>query len=223
MRDITDEKKKNEVVRAYRFINYDDFHSCFMEEYQIDPDDYYNVHFYIPNLTQYYSNHKNQIITCVIDIEEIKMIGRTIQARDASDDLQENIDIPDLASYWMRNDPDDLKGTKYECQQKGEENKLAIWCSDAISGTNEYILGPVVESFDEAPEGYRQITIPAGKYEVIKSLAEVDDKNMTNTYRMLSRCAYGWIKEYQYRVNLDKLTFVRYIGRNLYFYIPVYE
>jgi len=223
VRDVADKNKKDVVVRAYRFIDYDDFYDYFREEYQIEPKDYSKISFYVPNLTQYYSSHKNQIKIRVMDIEEIKMIGRTIQARDVSDDLQDNIDIPDLASYWLRNDPDDLKGTKYECLQKGEEDKLALWYSDTKSGTNEYILGPLVERFDDAPEGYRQITIPAGKYAVIESLSEVDDGNMTNTYRMISRCAYGWIKEYQYRVNLDKLTFVRYIGRKLFFYIPVYE
>ena len=70
----------------------------------------------------------------------MKMIGKTIQARDPSEDVQENLDIPDLASYWMRNDPDEIKGTEYECPGKGKENKAALWYTDAKARTNEYIL-----------------------------------------------------------------------------------
>lgn len=153
------------------------------------------------------------------------MIGKTIQARDPSEDGHENLDIPDLASYWMRNDPDEIKGTRYECSGRGEENKIALWYTDTRAGTNEYILGPVVDTdiLVDVPENHKIITIPAGKYTVIESFWESDADKMTETYRLLSRCAYGWIKEYQFRVNLDVLTFVHYYKEKLHFYIPVYE
>ena len=81
----------------------------------------------------------------------------------------------------------------------------------------------MVDAFREVPEGYKTITIPAGKYAVIESLSESDDEKMTETYRLLSRCGYGWIKEYQFRVNLDELTNMHYYEQKLHFYIPVYE
>ena len=223
LKNAKNEKEKKEVVDRYHFEDLQTFYKYFVEEFHIEPGDYLEISFHVPSLSRFYSDHKDKIKVRIIDMDEIRMIGKIIQARNPSEDEMENLDIPDLASYWMRNDPDEIKGTKYECNKKGEENKIALWYTDTRAGTNEYILGPVVETYDDIPEGYRAVTIPAGKYAVIESLAESDEGKMTEIYRLLSRCGYGWIKEYQFRVNLDKLTFAHYYKQKLHFYIPVYE
>ncbi len=223
LKNVKEEKARKEILDRYHFEDSQIFRKIFREEFGKEPEDYLEVSFHVPNLSLYYSDHKNQIKIRIFDTKEMKMIGKTIQARDPSEDVQENLDIPDLASYWMRNDPDEIKGTEYECPGKGKENKVALWYTDSKARTNEYILGPVVDAFREVPEGYKNITIPAGKYAVIESLSESDDEKMTETYRLLSRCGYGWIKEYQFRVNLDELTYMHYYEQKLHFYIPVYE
>ena len=223
LKNARDEKQRKAVVARYHFEDPEAFRKNFQEEFLKDPEEYLEVSFHVPNLSRYYSEHKDQIELRIIDIEEMKMIGKTIQARNPLEDEQENLDIPDLVSYWMRNDPDEIKGTKFESARRGEENKLSLWYTDTATGTNEYILGPLVDTFEDVPEDYKTVTIPAGKYAVIKSLSASDEEIMTDTYRLLARCGYGWIKEFQFRVNLERLTFVHYYEGKLHFYIPVYE
>jgi len=38
----------------------------------------------------------------------------------------------------------------------------------------------VVRTYDNIPEGYKAVTIPAGKYAVMESLAETDEGKMTD-------------------------------------------
>ena len=216
-------KDKNEIMLRYQFEDCQAFRKEFWDEFQMEPENYLEVSFHVPNLSRYFSDHKDQIRLRTLDIEEMKMIGKTLQARDPFENEAENLDIPDLTAYWMRHDPDELIGTRYACTHKGRENKLALWNSEAKTGTNEYILGPVVETLEDIPAGYKTVTIPAGKYVVIESLSESDEGKLTDVHRLLSRCSYGWIKEYQFRVNLERLTFVQYNKKKLYFYIPVYE
>ena len=223
LNNAKNERDRNKTMRRYQFEDYQIFRKEFREEFQVEPENYREVPFHVTNLSRYYSDHKDQIRVRTLDIEEMMMIGKTLQARDPSENETETLDIPDLTAYWMCHDPDELKGTRYACPRKGKENKLALWYSDTKSGINEYVLGPVVETSEDMPVGYKTVTIPAGKYAVIESLSESDEGKMTDIFRLLSRCGYRWIKEYQFRVNLEKLTFVQYHKQKLYFYIPVYE
>ena len=88
----------------------------------------------------------------------------------------------------------------------------------------EYILGPIVESFDNLPEDAFQVTIAAGRYAVFESDQENDMENLPETVRMFARCVlYGWIREHRDELSLQRLTFERYTSQKMYLYVPVSE
>lgn len=51
-----------------------------------------------------------------------------------------------------------------------------------------------------------------------------DHKLHIHVYRMMTICVlYGWIKEYRVRVDLERITFMRFFHGKLYTYVPIYE
>ena len=101
---------------------------------------------------------------------------------------------------------------------------MALWCNSRSGKGYDYILGPVVAEFGNLPDNVRNFTVEGGKYAVFETLEESDEANLADTYRMLTRLVfYGWIKENRVRVNLNKLTYVRYYDRKLHFYVPLYS
>ena len=70
-------------------------------------------------------------------------------------------------------------------EEKGRD-KIALWYQEKEN--IEYILGPIVESFDNLPEDAFQVTIAAGRYAVFESDQENDMENLPETVRMFARC-----------------------------------
>ena len=104
---------------------------------------------------------------------------------------------------------------------KGRD-KIALWYQEKEN--IEYILGPIVESFDNLPEDAFQVTIAAGRYAVFESDQENDMENLPETVRMFARCVlYGWIREHRDELSLQRLTFERYTSQKMYLYVPVSE
>lgn len=106
-------------------------------------------------------------------------------------------------------------------EEKGRD-KIALWYQEKEN--TEYILGPIVESFDNLPEDAFQVTIAAGRYAVFESDQENDMENLPETVRMFARCVlYGWIREHRDELSLQRLTFERYTSQKMYLYVPVSE
>ena len=106
-------------------------------------------------------------------------------------------------------------------EEKGRD-KIALWYQEKEN--IEYILGPIVESFDNLPEDAFQVTIAAGRYAVFESDQENDMENLPETVRMFARCVlYGWIREHRDELSLQRLTFERYTSQKMYLYVPVSE
>ena len=104
---------------------------------------------------------------------------------------------------------------------KGRD-KIALWYQEKEN--IEYILGPIVESFDNLPEDAFQVTIAAGRYAVFESDQENDMENLPETVRMFARCVlYGWIREHRDELSLQRLTFEWYTSQKMYLYVPVSE
>ncbi len=59
-------------------------------------------------------------------------------------------------------------------------------------------------------------------YQIARELK--DHKLHIHVYRMMTICVlYGWIKEYRVRVDLERITFMRFFHGKLYTYVPIYE
>ena len=225
--EIRKAKNKREIQKAalkYHFHSEDTFRELFRKEFDVDPEDYGKVDIQIVDLEQYYSRHKEQIKVTFCEENETKMIGVALRSYETEKERKDDMDIPGLAGYWMKHTTDPIKDTIYACTEPGQENNMALWCNASSGKGYDFILGPVVAEFENLPDNVRSFTVEGGKYAVFETLEESDEANLADAYRMLTRLVfYGWIKENRVRVNLNKLTYVRYYERKLHFYVPLYS
>ena len=149
-------------------------------------------------------------------MDEIKMAGWTIIAN------RREADIPAQLAFWLdEHSPQYRKLNALTGEEKGRD-KIALWYQEKEN--IEYILGPIVESFDNLPEDAFQVTIAAGRYAVFESDQENDMENLPETVRMFARCVlYGWIREHRDELSLQRLTFEWYTSQKMYLYVPVSE
>lgn len=224
IRNAKSEREIQKIASKYHFHSEDTFRTLFRKEFNVDPEDYGKIDLQIVNLEQYYSRHKEQVKVTFSEENETKMIGVALRSYETEKERKDDIDIPGLAGYWMHHDTEPIKNTIYACKEPGKENNMAVWCNASSGKGYDYILGPVVAEFRNLPDDVRTFTVDGGKYAIFETMEESDEPNLAEAYRMLNRLVfYGWIKENRVRVNLNKLTYVRYYDQKLHFYVPLYS
>ena len=135
-------------------------------------------------------------------------------------------DVPRTAAYWFTHDFACLKGTEYEIDERERPSRIFIWKDEPeiLDGEAfyDYYLGPIVRKEAGVPKGMKEITIPGGNYAVFRTGNPSDKADLTETYRMLTRVAFGgWIDECRFRVDYTRPTFVNYKRQKLFFYVPI--
>lgn len=205
-----------EVGKEYGFCSRNGFDKAFRRVFYTSPAKYARAGAKLVNLDRYYSEYKDKIKISYIDMDEIKMAGWTIIAN------RREADIPAQLAFWLdEHSPQYRKLNALTGEEKGRD-KIALWYQEKEN--IEYILGPIVESFDNLPEDAFQVTIAAGRYAVFESDQENDMENLPETVRMFARCVlYGWIREHRDELSLQRLTFERYTSQKMYLYVPVSE
>lgn len=216
--EIRSGAKYKNLAAKYNFKTYAGFARAFEKEFNMPPSAYSKGVFEVVDLEQYYKEYKGKLIISIVDIKEIKMIGHTVIP-----DRGDEVDIPSQIYYWMDKDFPCLKNTRFSCNKRRREDKIAMWYHEPDFINIEYILGPVVEEFsDDIPEEMIQVTIDGGKYAIFETGNRSDKDNIPETLRMFSRCVfYGWIKEHRAEVDLMRFTFERYIDNKVYIYVPI--
>lgn len=202
----------------YGFKTYTGFARAFKKEFHVSPAVYSKGLFEVIDLKQYYAQYKDSLRLSIVDLEEIHMIGHTVIPTKGAE-----VDIPAQVAYWMGREFPCMKNTRFECNIAVKEDKIALWYQEEDSKDIEYILGPVVESFEEGiPAGMIPVTLEEGKYAIFETEKPTDEEDIAETLRMYTRCVFfGWIKEYRERVDLNRLTFERYENGKIYLYVPV--
>ena len=146
------------------------------------------------------------------------MIGHSVIEADGGD-----ADLPAQVCYWLDKDFPCLENTRFSCNKERREEKIALWFHISEKENVDYILGPVVDDFeDDIPEEMIPVTVKGGKYAMFESNKPSDKDDLAETLRMFTRCAfYGWIKEHEDMVDLTRITFERYIDNKIYLYVPI--
>lgn len=182
------------------------------------PAAYSNSVFEVVDLARYYKEYKERLNVTFLERKETKMIGQSVLIGKGDD-----ADIPAQVCYWLDKDFPCLENTRFSCNKERREEKIALWYHVPEGEDIEYILGPVVEEFDDdIPSEMIKVVIAGGKYAMFETEKESDKENVAETLRMYTRCAYyGWIKEYRERVDLSRITFERYVDNKIYLYVPV--
>ncbi|MDO4556926.1 MAG: effector binding domain-containing protein [Lachnospiraceae bacterium] len=208
-----------DVSIKYNFKTPAGFTRAFQQEFKMTPSAYRQGEFEVVDLAQYYSKYKDTLTLSFVEMKELKMIGHTVIPNRGED-----VDIPAQVHFWLQKDFPCLENTRFSCNKKRREDKIAMWYHDPECINIEYILGPVVEDFEDVPDNMVQVTISAGRYAIFETNRMSDKEDVAETLRMFSRCVfYGWIKEHREKVDLMRFTFERYLDNKVYIYVPVKE
>ncbi len=208
------EQNLNKLVENYGFHSLEVFRKSFSEEFCCHPERYEGEEYNLVNLAQYYVYHKKTLVFRYEELKDFAMAGRNVSSylglRGEDGDLIESI-------VWsLRSDSSEQQGDRGEGQ-------IVVWQSAKERREHYCLVGPMLAE-EEAEEKYNyKVKIRGGYYIIMETLHESDAGCLAESYRMLYRCAFGgWIRENQERVDLKRLTFVRYKGGKLQFYIPIH-
>ena len=207
-----------EVARRFNFKTYAGFARAFQKEFNMTPTEYGSNDFEVIDLAQYYREYKDSLIVTFLELKEIKMIGHSVIEADSGD-----ADLPAQVCYWLDKDFPCLENTRFSCNKERREEKIALWFHISEKENVDYILGPVVEEFgDDIPKEMIPVIVKGGKYAMFETNKVSDKDDLAETLRMFTRCAfYGWIKEHEDMVDLNRITFERYIDNKIYLYVPI--
>ena len=210
--------KCGEVAKRFNFKTYAGFARAFQKEFNMTPTEYSNNDFEVIDLAKYYKEYKDQLIVTFLEMKEIKMIGHSVIEADSDD-----ADLPAQVCYWLDKDFPCLENTRFSCNKERREEKIALWYHRLEKESVDYILGPVVEEFeDDIPQEMIPVKIPGGRYAMFETGKDSDKDGLAETIRMFIRCAfYGWIKEHEEMIDLTRITFERYIDNKIYLYVPI--
>lgn len=207
-----------DVVAKYGFTSAG-FTRAFQKEFNVTPTAYRKGTFEVLDLQQYYSEYKDYLKVSFVKVKELKMVGRSVLQGKGED-----ADIPAQVDYYLKNEFPVSENTRLVHNRERREDKIAMWYNDDDLINVEYVLGSVVDHFEEIQPDQYPITLAAGPYAIFETDKESDMENLPETIRMFSRCVlYGWIKENKDRVDLLKYTFERYIDKKVYLYVPLKE
>lgn len=207
-----------EAARRFSFKTYAGFARAFQKEFNMTPTEYSNNDFEVVNLAEYYKEYKDRFLITYLEIKDIKMIGHSVIESEGDD-----ADLPAQVCYWLDKDFPCLENTRFSCNKERREEKIALWYRIPEKETIDYILGPVVDEFeDDIPEEMVCVTLEGGRYAMFETERTSDKDDLPETLRMFTRCAfYGWIKEHEDLVDLSRITFERYMDNKIYLYVPV--
>ncbi len=215
---IRDGVRCTEVAKKFSFKTYAGFARAFQKEFNMTPTEYSANDFEVIDLAQYYREYKEKLLVTFLEMKEIKMIGHSVIEADGED-----ADLPAQVCYWLDKDFPCLQNTRFSCNKERREEKAALWYHIPEKEKIDYILGPVVDEFeDDIPEEMIKVTIEGGRYAMFETGKTSDKDDLAETIRMFTRCAfYGWIKEHEDLVDLTRITFERYIDNKVYLYVPI--
>lgn len=202
----------NEVIATYGYPSEKAFYKEFEEEFHCRPEEYMGEEYRTENLQQYYENNKHVLICNSAQVDDFSMTGESVLPSVNSNNQQDALGY--IIHHLNRQDSD-----------MPLEGKVVVWQTVPESNEKICLVGtPVGSHHTKTTKNQRTVRIKGGSYVVLETQNETDRKNLMKTYRMMYRCAFeGWIREHRARVDLSRLTFVRYISEKLYFFIPVYE
>lgn len=199
-------KEIRKVAEKYGYHSESGFIKEFYEEFRQTPEQYSGEKYSVEDLHKFYSEHKEHISIRYKRTGNIVITGDEVKCGECMED-------GGMIEAICRR----LKVSKDE-----EKAQFVIWKKPPEATEPVCLCG-----FEHKMSPYRhqeQVVAEGGLYAVLTDIYDNDEESLVDVYRTLYRCAYmGWIGENWSRIDLQRLTFVRYENRKLYFYIPVYD
>lgn len=212
VKELKEEKTDVEcLAKRYGYHSEERFRKAFADTFGQMPEEYTEATYRAENLASYYSDHKDTIRVEFVTIEDTAMAGRKVVA-EASLEYTTN-DLIECICFRLQ---ENLSG-------RGTP-QIVIWKDVPDTETQVCLYGSEVHIKEPVPDDVDKVLVTGGRFVVLQSIQENDEVHLVDTYRMLYRCAFfGWVKENWLKVDMRRLTFVRYEKGKLQFYIPVFE
>jgi AraC family transcriptional regulator len=223
LQDILQGMAIQDVAQKYRYASATGFSRAFEKQYYVLPREYVKAQFEDVDMAGCSTEFEGSLKMTCLAIKELKMIGKSVLTGSYND-----VDIAAQVQYWLRHEFPCLENTRFYGKKCIREDKISLWWHEPdIVPTDKdicYLLGPVVDDFEEAPEEMHKITIPAGRYAIFTTDKQSDRETVAETFRIFSRCIfYSWLKREENREKLDesRCVFHRYVDDKIYLYVPL--
>ena len=206
------------LVFSYGFSSIASFKKDFHEVFHCNPEEY-EEEFKAENLNLYYDQCRQKFRISFVEEQQRMIEGRNVSSNRGQNEVYG--DLIESIVWYLQSD----------CFDKGkealEDEKIVIWQTAKDRREHYCLVGRKIEDRNEDEQGnhdtYSKVNVSGGTYAVMETVKTSDKDTLSETYRMLYRCAFGnWIRENQEKIDLARLTFVKYRGEKLYFYIPIY-
>lgn len=195
-----------EVVVDYHFLSENAFRRAFFKAFKTEPENYCGYEYKVDNMRQYYVENKDAIRVRFVQMDSLYMVDFDAHTR------KKQYKSEDLVEYITR---------KLQEKENEASDKVIVWKN--MRTYSKCLIGPVIESEKDGPADCI-VQIKGGKFAMIESKEESDAKNLQEAYQKLYRLAFaGWLWENWSKVDLWRLSYVKYCEGKLYFLIPIIE
>lgn len=228
--DLFDDKKIIDIALEYGFQTHNGFSKAFKKEFGFSPTQY---------LTRMDRNLEKELILkfggdfmkpTIIEKPTFKVAGYGIKTNITNGNYTK-----DVASFWINYDGENLESKMYQILNPPKHGEVGLCIpSSEDNGEATYMLGVIVNDFNDATNDMITVEVPEATYAVfttppVNTSTEIENNEFANVIKQTWKYIFEeWFKDSGYVFDETKLDFEYYderchptIGTVMDIYVPV--
>lgn len=228
--DLFDDKKIIEIALEYGFQTHNGFSKAFKKEFGFSPTQY---------LKRMDRNLEKELILkfggdfmkpTIIEKPTFKVAGYGIKTNITNGNYTK-----DVASFWINYDGENLESKMYQILNPPKHGEVGLCIpSSEDNGEATYMLGVIVNDFNDATDDMIIVEVPEATYAVfttppVNTSTEIENNEFANVIKQTWKYIFEeWFKDSGYVFDETKLDFEYYderchptIGTVMDIYVPV--
>lgn len=228
--DLFDDKKIIDIALEYGFQTHNGFSKAFKKEFGFSPTQY---------LKRMDRNLEKELILkfggdfmkpTIIEKPTFKVAGYGIKTNITNGNYTK-----DVASFWINYDGENLESKMYQILNPPKHGEVGLCIpSSEDNGEVTYMLGVIVNDFNDATDDMITVEVPEATYAVfttspVNTSTEIENNEFANVIKQTWKYIFEeWFKDSGYVFDETKLDFEYYderchptIGTVMDIYVPV--
>lgn len=228
--DLFDDKKIIDIALEYGFQTHNGFSKAFKKEFGFSPTQY---------LKRMDRNLEKELILkfggdfmkpTIIEKPTFKVAGYGIKTNITNGNYTK-----DVASFWINYDGENLESKMYQILNPPKHGEVGLCIpSSEDNGEATYMLGVIVNDFNDATDDMITVEVPEATYAVfttspVNTSTEIENNEFANVIKQTWKYIFEeWFKDSGYVFDETKLDFEYYderchptIGTVMDIYVPV--
>lgn len=228
--DLFDDKKIIDIALEYGFQTHNGFSKAFKKEFGFSPTQY---------LKRMDRNLEKELILkfggdfmkpTIIEKPTFKVAGYGIKTNITNGNYTK-----DVASFWINYDGENLESKMYQILNPPKHGEVGLCIpSSEDNGEATYMLGVIVNDFNDATDDMITVEVPEATYAVfttppVNTSTEIENNEFANVIKQTWKYIFEeWFKDSGYVFDETKLDFEYYderchptIGNVMDIYVPV--